>query len=736
MGSGGHSVLFFVRSSSLRLYQRVPPALNHSYAGFFDTQCHGSGLYPDGRAYWLSQGTQCRGQPRSLRSYRSSCKAARKGPFETYKTGRREGTTRPMFRHYPINADMPFSFVQKHPFTLRGLSDTSAWLKSTDSTSRNTVIVSHAEVAAAVTKSGGSFRDKFRKGVKNLSNRIFGHSPVPSNKPRSRSHSVVQTGDPGNLGDNAGGSRSAMGSLNRSQSRLTSGWSQRVASPYFDREKRAGSPVPGGLVRRLSVLGSKSSRSISPLPPGDPFAHSSATRGTVVGLHVESNQLGRSVSDRSTTSSVGALSLGRSAPLRRQSTQLVPPVVGNFEISAPVGRKNLSTSNSVERLNANTQTYSQQGHESLGDSNVKRRDRAASTASSITGISSGNLQSKFSQLLSRGSSQKNASSSSVALKPPSSGAPQRNESEDFGLTSGHIDRSSSRIEPDVRSQTSRDTLASQIAAPSRLSSPLALSHGLPELPVLAPLTLDSHAPGQHTRCSPLLPSDNDIDKADWEGDLSDDDDDYGEPIRRTWGGDSSQRNSWDRTPQNIQDLANGTWIMDGQGWRPGNHPGPIDAAFGGNESGSARTGDLQLDVGDIEPASRFPEADVPATIAETDAELEAEPLKEEIGPRSPIGFGLNMPQDHLRLAASSPPSRNDTHSVRNAVPASPNHVRSPQRANDRLWVSPVGNNDMFDDADEDEDDDGLEIDVGLKRGRRFSKPLTPALDGRPSLPPI
>jgi hypothetical protein len=632
---------------------------------------------------------------------------------------------------------MPISFLQKHPFILRGLSDTSAWLKSTDSTSRNTVIVSHAEVAAAVTNSGGSFREKFRKGFKNLSNfsnRFFGNSPAPTSKPRSRSHSVVQTGDSSNLGDNAGGARSAMGSLNRSQSRLTSGWSQRVASPYFDREKRAGSPIPGGLVRRLSVLGSRSSRSISPLPPSDPFAHSSASRGTVASLHTESNQLGRSVSDRSTTSSVGALSLYRSAPLRRQSTQLVPPVVGNFELSVPVGRKNLSTSNSVERLNANVQISAHQEHEELGDSNCKRRDRAASNASSVTGISSGNLQSKFSQLLSKGSSQKNASSSSVALKPPSSGPSQRNGSEEFGLTLDHIDRPASRVETNVRSQTSRDTLASQPAAPSRLGSPLVSSRGLPELPVLAPLTFDNNAPGHQSRGSPLLLGDNDVDKADWEGDLSDDDDDYGEPIRRTWGGDSSQRNSWDRTPQNIEDLANGTWTMDAQGWRPGNTPGPTEVAMGDNERGTAEIGDLQLDTGDIKPASRFPEADVPATIAETDAELEAEALKEQNGLRSPIGFKLNLPQDHLRLAASSPPP-NDTNSMRNA-PASPNHVRSPQRTNDRSWVSPVSNNDMFDDADEDEDDDGLEIDVGLKRGRRSSKPLTPALDRRPSLPPI
>jgi len=618
---------------------------------------------------------------------------------------------------------------------LRGLSDTSAWLKSTDSTSRNTVIVSHAEVAAAVTNSGGSFRDKFRKGFKNLSNRLFGNSPAPAFKPRSRSHSVVQTGDLNNFGDNVGGARSAMGSLNRSQSRLTSGWSQRVASPYLDREKRAGSPIPGGLVRRLSVLGSKSSRSISPLPPGDPLAHPSATQVSVANSNLESNQLGRSVSDRSTTSSVGVLSLGRSAPLRRQSTQLVPPVVGNFEMSASVGRKNLSTSTSVERLHANAQTASHLEHEVLGDNNVKRRTRAASNASSVTGISSGNLQSKFSQLLSRGSSQKNASSSSVALKPPSSDSLQRNGSEDFGLALDYLDQAPGRVDTNVRSRTSRDTLASQPVAHSRLTSPLASSLGLPELPVLAPLTFDPDTSHHDTSGPPLLPGDNDIDKADWEGDLSDDDDDYGEPIRRTWGGDSSQRNSWDRTPQNIQDLANGTWIMDGQGWRSGNTPRSTEVAMAVDESGSAGIGDLQLDVGITKPTSRFPEADVPATIAETDAETEAEVLKEQVGLRSPIGFKMKMPQD-IKLAASSPPHRNDTYPIRNAVPMSPNHVQSPQRTNDRSWVSPASNNDKFDDADEDEDDDGLEIDVGLKRGRRSSKPFTPALDRRPSLPPI
>jgi hypothetical protein len=594
-------------------------------------------------------------------------------------------------------------------------------------------MVSHAEVAAAVTNSG-SFREKFRKGFKILSNRIFGNgsgnSPVPHSKPRSRSHSVVQTGETSSLGtsgDQATGARSNMGSLNRSQSRLASGWPQRVASPYFDREKRTASPVPGGLVRRLSMLGSKSSRSISPLPPSDPSAHLSARQGTTASLHSDANQLGRSVSDRSTASSVGVLSLSRIAPIRRQSTQLVPPVVGDFEISASSGRKGLSTTNSVERLNASIQPPSNLDREQLDNRDVKPRERAFSNASSIAGIPPADLHTKFSRLVARRSSQNSTSAASAGLKPTDS-------SHDVGSSVG-FDNRVSRDEANGRPRSSGDILLSQSAASLSLKSPMTSSRGLPELPVLAPLTLDDSASYHHALASPSAPGDIDVDKADWEGDLSDDDEDYGEPIRRPWGGASSQHDDWDRTPQNVQDLDNGTWVLDGQGWRSNNEAGFPESAAQVAQGGSAVHGDLQLDTGNPKSATRFPEADVPATIAETDAELEAETINEKSVLRSPIGHLSKMPKDDTMSITSSPPYQNDPLTVRDTVSASPSNPRSPQRANDRSWISPISHNDMFDDADEDDEDDGLEIDVGLKRGRRSSKPLTPAMNSRASLPP-
>lgn len=61
--------------------------------------------------------------------------------------------------------------AKRHPFTLRGLSDPTTWLASTDPHARDFVTVSNDEVLAAVTKST-SFRDKFKKGIKSFSQRL------------------------------------------------------------------------------------------------------------------------------------------------------------------------------------------------------------------------------------------------------------------------------------------------------------------------------------------------------------------------------------------------------------------------------------------------------------------------------------------------------------------------------------------------------------------------------------
>nr|ODN77324.1 CAMKK/ELM protein kinase [Cryptococcus depauperatus CBS 7841] len=72
-----------------------------------------------------------------------------------------------------------------HPFTLRGLSDATAWLSRTDPHTQTYVTVSNDEVAAAVTKSTG-FRDRFRKGIKTISQKL----QLLSGVARSRSRSI------------------------------------------------------------------------------------------------------------------------------------------------------------------------------------------------------------------------------------------------------------------------------------------------------------------------------------------------------------------------------------------------------------------------------------------------------------------------------------------------------------------------------------------------------------------
>ncbi|ORX39912.1 kinase-like domain-containing protein [Kockovaella imperatae] len=74
--------------------------------------------------------------------------------------------------------------AKRHPFTLRGLPEPTTWLASTDPHVQSFVTVSSDEVAAVVIKSS-SFRDKFRKGIRNISNRL----QLFSNVGRSRSRS-------------------------------------------------------------------------------------------------------------------------------------------------------------------------------------------------------------------------------------------------------------------------------------------------------------------------------------------------------------------------------------------------------------------------------------------------------------------------------------------------------------------------------------------------------------------
>ncbi|WVQ89023.1 hypothetical protein IAS59_002770 [Cryptococcus gattii] len=66
---------------------------------------------------------------------------------------------------------LPAADEAQHPFTLHGLPDPAAWLVKTDPHTHTFVTVSNDEVAAVITKSV-RFRDRFRKGIKTISQKL------------------------------------------------------------------------------------------------------------------------------------------------------------------------------------------------------------------------------------------------------------------------------------------------------------------------------------------------------------------------------------------------------------------------------------------------------------------------------------------------------------------------------------------------------------------------------------
>jgi hypothetical protein len=488
-------------------------------------------------------------------------------------------------------------------------------------------------------------------------------------------------------------------------------------------------------------LGGKSARSISPLPPLDKFHHiSSFPNYAVPGNSDPNDRLGRSMSDRSTTSSSGNLLLGRgppAGPIRRQSTHLVPPSSGNTD---PTGsRKFLSTSNSAERLGDIDQKSSADGNRLKSG-----RQRAISNASSVTGSASASgLHSKLAKLLTRGSSQKSSSASSVISS--NVGLPYRRGSE--------VESSRDRL-PTVgrfptpplglRSRQSVETFASASAMSSRQPSPAMSFHALPPIPQVTSSSADIEDDEEETlhTMDKAIP---DLDKADWEGDLSDDDD-YGAPVKSVYGGHRAAT-SWNETPTRAADLRQGTWILNSNGWHGRSESEAVEPGSVGSESSCAVTDDgLGLDSGVPLIESGFSPSHVPPTIAEADVETDSLRLDDSPPSRA-------IPRDTFTSQARSPPTS----------PTQQLHLETGHRTYSRGCPSPArvgrgsfrenvnGNlvnrrsvdrfgigqfQDTFDDADEDDDaaDDGLEIDVATKRGRRASKPVTPAMNRQLSLP--
>lgn len=72
--------------------------------------------------------------------------------------------------------------AKRHPFALRGMKDPQGWLNRTSIHDQTCVTVTNEEVAAAVTR-GNGIRDKLKRGLSKLSNRLGFH--------RNRSRSVT-----------------------------------------------------------------------------------------------------------------------------------------------------------------------------------------------------------------------------------------------------------------------------------------------------------------------------------------------------------------------------------------------------------------------------------------------------------------------------------------------------------------------------------------------------------------
>lgn len=469
------------------------------------------------------------------------------------------------------------------------------------------------------------------------------------------------------------------------------------------------------------MLGSRSNRSLSPLP-GTTDLPTTSGMAIVAPLRGDTDVLGRSVSDRSTTSSTGYLPMGRMGPLRRQSTHLVPPVVGNFELQSKPSRKVLSTTNSVERLDSLTKREISEDDDGLNAANTtRRRARASSSASSAAGTASASgLHIKLAKLLSRGTGEK-ASSPSLADSSSSEQAPRRHDDQ-VGTTNRHDSTLAKGGEADLfmRSRASRGTLASNAEDPPRPGAANRLDQASATDEGLSPT------------------AEYDFDKADWEGDLSDDDDDYGEPVKSAYSR-PDLYGSVGSGPRDLDELDRGTWVMNGKGWQhreTTEAAGTVLPSVIPRDANMETNGDLQLDIGAIMPDPGFSSLDVPATIAETDAELDIEHSSAEAA--VPHRTGMiegDRPDGSLSPTSPRRTSRFDPGHATRDGPGSNVRNSSQHRWNDRPRLPST--NEMFDDAEEEDDEeDGLEINIGMKKGRRSSKPLTPATGRRPSLPPV
>ncbi|WVQ71671.1 hypothetical protein IAR50_001211 [Cryptococcus sp. DSM 104548] len=266
--------------------------------------------------------------------------------------------------------------AKKHPFTLRGLGDPAAWLAQTDPHTQTFVTVSSDEVAAAVTKST-RFRDRFKRGIKSLSVKLF------STSGRARGHSVSSTDTPMGL-DSPSGTPSGAPAMTPSAwtSQHTTPKSTKLAAlntattPSRDASP-LNSPLPyPSLVRRISQLNGKSSDHSPSLP-----VHSAGGQGgpSERPLHA-SPESSRDPATKLPTSYVAARRL--SSHLSHHPRPVIVPVIDDTTHSPhPV-----ASSSSLDRFrSASDQPFvANLRRRESSEADMYGRQRSHSNASSIS----------------------------------------------------------------------------------------------------------------------------------------------------------------------------------------------------------------------------------------------------------------------------------------------------------------------------------------------------------------
>ncbi|WVQ98761.1 hypothetical protein IAU59_005892 [Kwoniella sp. CBS 9459] len=229
--------------------------------------------------------------------------------------------------------------AKKHPFTLRGLSDPASWLARTDPHTQTFVTVSNDEVAAVITKSSG-FRDKFRKGIKSISHKLqllgggSGTTGGGGGGGRTRSRSIGDTDSPI---DPIAPSQipSAIGTPKSSKLIGLAAAAAATATTNRDVSPMASPlPAPPSLSRRFSLLGAKlisggggenNNNNTSPPQPSvvsgaSPLLTSSGQNSPESGADAPPTRA------NSVASSIGSVPAARGFVVhRRPSTHLAPP---------------------------------------------------------------------------------------------------------------------------------------------------------------------------------------------------------------------------------------------------------------------------------------------------------------------------------------------------------------------------------------------------------------------------